>query len=247
MSSTARTASGAGVFDGLAQLAQLGPAGGHRTLAEKAFDILHEAIVHGVVAPGQRLPIEELAEVLGMSPMPIREAIRRLDGLGLLENVPHRGARAAALTVDDLLEVYEVRLELEPLAVERASLRLSEGGADTAATRLDDHLRFFRSGDMRASWEAHTAFHFTLYEAAGSRWLLRLITPLWQSSERYRYASLPNQRAPEQRRGEHEAILLACRERDPERAALQLHNHLVRTANAVSVAMGGHELFALEG
>ena len=73
--------------------------------------------------PVQRLPIEELAEVMGMSPMPIREAIRRLDSLGLLENVPHRGARAAALTVDDLLEVYEVRLELEPLAVERAALR----------------------------------------------------------------------------------------------------------------------------
>ena len=126
MSGTTRSATPAGAFDGLAGLAQLGNAGGHRTLAEKAFDTLHEAIVHGVVAPGQRLPIEELAEVMGMSPMPIREAIRRLDSLGLVENVPHRGARAAALTVDDLLEVYEARLELEPLAVQRAALRISD-------------------------------------------------------------------------------------------------------------------------
>jgi DNA-binding GntR family transcriptional regulator len=61
------------------KLSALRPAGGHRTLAERAFATLHEAIVTGVLPPGERLPIEELAEILEMSPMPIREALRLLD------------------------------------------------------------------------------------------------------------------------------------------------------------------------
>src|ERR687897_2614748 len=97
------------------------PEAGHRTLAEKAFVALHDAIVVGELKPGERLPIEELAEVLDMSPMPVREALRRLDAAGLVENVPHRGARITELSVDDLREVYAVRLELEPLAVREAA------------------------------------------------------------------------------------------------------------------------------
>jgi DNA-binding GntR family transcriptional regulator len=68
----------------LAVLAEDGSGRGHRTLAEKAFDTLHQAIITGRLRPGTRLPIEELAEVLEMSPMPIREAVRRLDGAGLV-------------------------------------------------------------------------------------------------------------------------------------------------------------------
>ena len=68
-----------------------GNAGGHRTLAEKAFEALHAAIITGRLRPGTRLPIEELAEHLAMSPMPIREAVRRLDALGLVENIPIAG------------------------------------------------------------------------------------------------------------------------------------------------------------
>ena len=98
-----------------------GAASAHRTLADRAFGALHDAIVAGTLAPGERLPIEELGEALGMSAMPIREALRRLDAAGLVENIPHRGARVTELAIADLAEVYEARLALEPLAVRRAS------------------------------------------------------------------------------------------------------------------------------
>ena len=87
----------------LAVLADEGSSRGHRTLAEKAFETLHWAIITGRLRPGTRLPIEELAEVLDMSPMPIREAVRRLDAAGLVENIPHRGARVTELSVVDLV------------------------------------------------------------------------------------------------------------------------------------------------
>src|SRR6201985_261804 len=101
------------------------PSRGHRTLAEKAYETLHTAIITGALRPGARLPIEELAEHLDMSPMPIREAVRRLDAVGLVDNVPPRGARVTELSVTELGEVYEVRISLETLAIRRAAARFT--------------------------------------------------------------------------------------------------------------------------
>src|SRR6266513_158236 len=122
----------------LAVLADEGSNRGHRTLAEKAFETLHWAIITGRLRPGARLPIEELAEVLEMSPMPIREAVRRLDAAGLVENIPHRGARVTQLSITDLDEVYEARLALEVLAIRSAAEGFTPGGEANARQRLDE-------------------------------------------------------------------------------------------------------------
>src|ERR1700742_1841628 len=113
-----------------------GPSRGHRTLAEKAYESLHAAIITGALRPGARLPIEELADVLDMSPMPIREAVRRLDAAGLVENIPHRGARVTELSVIDLSEVYEARMALEVLAIRRAAERFRDADEEAARQRL---------------------------------------------------------------------------------------------------------------
>jgi DNA-binding GntR family transcriptional regulator len=216
---------------------------GPRTLAEKAFETLHQAIITGRLRPGERLPIEELASVLEMSAMPIREAVRRLHSAGLVENIPHRGARVTELSIADLSEVYEARLALETLAIRRAAERFDAEGEDRARLRLA--ALESRSDDNSAETSAaHTAFHFALYDAADSAWLLRLIRPVWETSERYCLA-VPESRQLSGRGHEHEAILAACVAHDPDRAALSLHDHLATTANNVSVGMGGEPLFAL--
>jgi DNA-binding GntR family transcriptional regulator len=220
-----------------------GSSRGHRTLAEKAFETLHAAILTGRLEPGARLPIEELAEHLEMSPMPIREAVRRLDAAGLVENIPHRGARVSDLSVTDLAEVYEARIALEVLAIRRAAeyfTRRHAADARRCLTALERHSDSV-SGDFTA---AHARFHFTLYEAAGSAWLLRLIRPVWETSERYCL------RAPESlqlatRGSEHADILAACEARDPGRAAAALYDHLVVTANNLAAAMGSKPLYEL--
>lgn len=227
------------------KLSALQPAGGHRTLAERAYATLHEAIVTGVLAPGERLPIEELAAVLEVSPMPIREALRLLDSVGLVENIPHRGARVTELSIEDLREVYETRLALEPLAIRRAAERFTDEDATRAAERLDVHVEASGQRDARLVWSTHTAFHFALYDAAESRWMRRLIRPLWETSERYRFAMLPLRLNLQQRRLEHERILRACIDHDPATAARELRNHLARTANLIAGQMGGGQLFEL--
>jgi DNA-binding GntR family transcriptional regulator len=222
--------------------------GNHRTLAERAFATLHGAIIAGGIPPGQRLPIEDLAEALGMSPMPIREALRELDSVGLVENIPHRGARVAELSIQDLREVYEARLALEPLAIRHAAQNFSKDDASDARAKLETlEAAYTEGGDDDRIWEAHTAFHFALYTPADSRWLERLITPLWESSERYRRAT-PATRSLRERRSEHRKMLATCVAGDVDGAGIVLHNHLAHTANLLAEEMGGTELFPiLEG
>ncbi len=225
----------------LAVLADDARGRGHRTLAEKAFETLHLAIITGQLEPGTRLPIEDLAEVLDMSPMPIREAVRRLDAAGLVENIPHRGARVTELSVTDLAEVYEARLALEILSIRRAAERFDAGAADDARRCLKV-LEAMSDDSTAETSAAHAAFHFALYAAADSVWLLRLIRPVWETSERYCLA-IPQCRQLARRRREHRALLDACQAHDPDRAALALHDHLATTANTISKAMGGGPLF----
>jgi DNA-binding GntR family transcriptional regulator len=227
------------------KLAGLRPPGGHRTLSERAFATLHEAIVTGVLPPGKRLPIEELAETLEMSPMPIREALRLLDSVGLVDNIPHRGARVTELSIGDLQDLYEARLALESLAIHNAAERFTEEDVQQAEAQLAEHVRASKHRALAPIWATHTAFHFGLYEAARSRWMLRLIQPLWESSERYRFAVLPVRLRLDERLLEHERILQACIDHDPDRATLELHNHLARTANMIAAQMGSGELFEL--
>jgi DNA-binding GntR family transcriptional regulator len=215
----------------------------HRTLAEKAFETLHAAIITGRLRPGTRLPIEELAQLLRMSPMPIREAVRRLDAAGLVENIPHRGARVTELSITDLSEVFEARLALELPAIRRAADRFSSADVARAHACLVA-LHEMSDDTSAATAAAHHDFHFALYEAAQSAWLLRLIKPVWETSERYSLQT-PQCRQLAERRGEHEQIRDACAANDSDRAESALREHLATTANNIAVALGGQPLYEL--
>src|SRR3982750_3536674 len=173
----------------------------HRTMAEFALEQLREAIILGELPAGTPLRLDELARSLGMSISPIREAVRQPEALGLAKHVPHQGARVLDFDIDELRDLFEVRLALESLAVRRAAERFTEADAIAARTQLDrlDELR--GEGDVRQTMRAHTDFHFTLYEASQSPWLVSLIRPAWDRSERFRPALFPAEDGPQGRRG----------------------------------------------
>jgi DNA-binding GntR family transcriptional regulator len=214
-----------------------------RTLSGRAYTHLHDAIIRGRLAPGERLRIEDLALSLKLSPTPIREALYRLELVGLANHEPHRGARVTELSSDDLQELYETRLALETLAIRKAAETFTPEIADQAR----EHLRRYVAAQRQDSYDesAHKDFHFTLYSASGSKWLLRLITPLWESCERYRHKWVPLKEELRNRGDEHNAILDACASNDPNRAVLLLHNHLARTANFIALQMTGQTIFLL--
>lgn len=211
-------------------------------MAEAALAELQDSILSGELPAGSPLRLEELAARLGMSISPVREAVRRLESLGLAIHVPHRGARVSELALDDLRDTYEVRLVLEPLAVRRAAARFTARDADEARARLDEYATARERGDLRSARDAHAGFHFALYRASGSEWLLRLIRPAWENCERYRAISLQGRSSGEVER-EHLRILDACVEHQPERAAAELRRHLSATANLVARELGAEDLF----
>jgi DNA-binding GntR family transcriptional regulator len=210
---------------------------------EEAVDVLREEIVTGRLAAGAQLRLEPLAERLGMSMMPVREALRSLEALGLVEQRPRRGARVSPFSVEDLFDTYEARLALEVMAVRRAAERFTAEDEAAARRHLDAHILAIANGDTTESRQAHTSLHFTIYEAAGSGWLVRLITPLWVSSERYRIISLPLRGSVDDRMREHKRIIDGCARHNPRVAARELYEHLARTANLVARHFGEQELF----
>jgi DNA-binding GntR family transcriptional regulator len=226
-------------------LAQGGGAMRHRTMAEAALERLREAIILGELTPGTPLRLEDLARSLGTSISPIREAVRQLEARGLAEHVPHHGAKVVALDIEELRELFSIRLALETMAVRRAAELFDAGNEQAARAHLAELESARRDRDARAAVRAHTAFHFTLYEAARSGWLLRLIRPAWDSCERYRPVLLGSGGSSQDRHAELDRELLeACAARDPDRAAAALHAHLELASEIYEVELAGRSIFA---
>ena len=199
----------------------------HRTMAEAALERLREAIILGELPAGTPLRLDELARSLGMSISPIREAVRQLEALGLAKHVPHQGARVLDFDIEELRDLFQVRLALESLAVRRAAERFTTAQAEAARTQLERFDEAAAAGDVRGTLRAHTEFHFTLYDASQSAWLVALIRPAWDRSERFRPALLTSRSGPQERHRElDDELLRACAEHDPDRAARALHDHL---------------------
>ena len=217
----------------------------HRTMAEAALERLREAIILGELTPGTPLRLEDLARSLGTSISPIREAVRQLEALGLAEHVPHHGAKVVGLEIEELRELFSIRLALETMAVRRSAQLFGAEDEQTARSYLAALGDARRGGDARAAVRAHTAFHFTLYEAARSSWLLRLIRPAWDSCERYRPVLLGPGGSSQDRHAEldHE-LLEACAARDSDRAAAALHAHLELASDIYEVELAGQSIFA---
>jgi DNA-binding GntR family transcriptional regulator len=226
-------------------LSRDGAAPRHRTMAEAALERLREAIILGELTPGTPLRLEDLARSLGMSISPIREAVRQLEALGLAEHVPHHGAKVTGLDVEELRELFSVRLALETLALRRAAELFDPVHEEAARGHLAAFDAARARGDARAAVRAHTGFHFALYTASRSGWLLRLIRPAWDSCERYRPVLLGSQGELQKRHEELDAELLAaCVNHDPDRAAAALRAHLELATSIFSVELAGRSIFA---
>jgi DNA-binding GntR family transcriptional regulator len=213
-------------------------------MAEYALAELREAIILGELPAGTPLRLDELARSLGMSISPIREAVRQLEALGLAKHVPHQGARVLDFDIEELRDLFQVRLALESLAVRRAAEQFTEAEADTARAHLDRFDAAAAAADVRGSMRAHTDFHFTLYDASRVQWLVALIRPAWDRSERFRPALLASKSGPQERhRAFDEELLAACSAHDPDRAAAVLHDHLELASEIFGRELGGRGIF----
>lgn len=204
-----------------------------RTLVDVATRDLREAILSGRLESGTQLVLTDLAEEMSISVMPVREAISRLQNEGLVEHVPHRGARVSGISASDLEDLYRVRISLESLAVRLAAERFTERDFERLSGILEDYLSAYSQGDEERGREAHAEFHLGLYELSGSRWLMRSIPSLWDAADRYQRMSRGLRGTVEERHHEHLRILEHCHHCDHEGAAVALEEHLQKTLEVV--------------
>ncbi|PSR34476.1 MAG: GntR family transcriptional regulator [Sulfobacillus benefaciens] len=203
------------------------------TLAEHATQQLREAIISGALAPGETLLLNDLAKKLDISIMPVREALKRLQYEGLVEQPPQKEARVAPLSLADLDDTYAARILMETRAIRRSASRFSEEDYTRLLKVLEQYEFAYDHNEDAMGRALHKRFHFGMYQVGASPWLLGLISTLWDNSERYRRLSLEHRGSIHDRRNEHADVLEACHARDPEKAARLLESHLRKTAELV--------------
>ena len=142
---------------------------------------IRRSVLTGALSPGSTFSLRDLASQLGVSHIPIREALRRLESQGLVVLRQSRSASVAPLSTDDLKSIYRLRYWIElPLAGASAGRRDPE-----AVTRLDELLEGSRDSDPERAWQAHYDFHEALVHPAASAWDERVLHTLWMAAERY--------------------------------------------------------------
>lgn len=201
----------------------------HRSLAQQVQEELRLAIVSGSLAPGSAIVLREVARQLGVSIIPVREALLRLHQEGLVLYEPQRGFKVPPLSLDEVEDLYSVRIVLEGLAIEKACRVFNKSWHEHFTKILDEFEAAALAGRNTEARSLHRKFHLELYSLAGSTTLDRLIPPLLDASERYRQMTSLMRGAPQQRRLEHQAILDACLQGSPKVAREALAEHLWRT------------------
>ena len=198
----------------------------HKPLREVVYEELKKQILTGKIVPGTRLMEIELAENLGVSRTPIREAIRKLEKEGLVTIEPRKGAYAAQLSRKDMLDILEVRQEMEGLAADFAAQRMDEDGKKALRAAAQDYKEALSSGDTERMIEDDTKFHRIIVEATGNKVLINMVEQLQELVLRFRYLYYENFKQVEDMISEHEDIIRAIESGDAQLARKAAAAHI---------------------
>lgn len=212
------------------------------------YEQLRTHLVTGVLAPNEKLLIKTLCERYDVGPSAVREALARLSAEGLVVAEPQRGFFAAPVSLDELRDLTEVRIELETRCLRR-SIENGDMAWETRVVGALHQLSRTPRGERQGNpalpdrpWEdTHAAFHYALVSACGSSWLLSLRQQLYVQSERYRLlaaAQIPRARNLEL---EHKTLVDAVLNRDVDKAIDLVTRHF--TATVANMARHGDKLF----
>lgn len=207
-------------------------------LREVVFNTLRTAIIHGEFEPGERLMEVHLANKLGVSRTPVREAMRMLELEGLVVMIPKKGAEVARITEKDLKDALEIRMSLEELAAELACRRIDEDGRRQLQTANDIFRKAVGSRDLSAIVEADVAFHNVVYEATHNARLVSISQTLREQVYRYRVEYVKDLSHHSKLVEEHEALTEAILNGDVDKAKEVTRKHIydqekIVIANAV--------------
>ena len=195
-------------------------------LRDVVFNTLRQAILKGELEPGERLMEIQLAERLGVSRTPIREAIRKLELEGLVLMIPRKGAEVAKISARSLRDVLEVRRALEELAIELACQRMSEEEVGNLQKAQEDFKNAIAEGDAMKIAETDEHFHDVIYEGTQNAKLIQMLNNLREQMYRYRLEYIKDEDKRKILVLEHEKILKTVRERKVAEAKEAVREHI---------------------
>lgn len=211
-------------------------------MQESVADLLRERIIARQFKPGERLIQDEIADLLGISRTPVRDALQKLAAEGFVTFSPHKGAFVTDFSTNELQEIYAVRIALESYAARLAAERIT----DAELLQLDALLAQMAQAREQASFsllfELNRKFHMAIYAAARQQRLFELIANYLELAQRYRLMFHRLENRAEHTVDEHQEILTALRRHDAGAADRLTRAHLQQTQVALIAAMEAHPL-----
>ena len=209
----------------------------YQPLREVVCESLRSAISKGVLKPGERLMEIQLAEELGVSRTPVREAIRKLELEGYVVMLPRRGTYVSSLTIRDVNEVFEIRTSLESLAAALASERVTDEEMDNLQRFLVQFANDIKSGDMEHIVDTDMKFHDALYQASRNNRLVGIISNLRDQLTRFRTTSMSYPDRLKASLNEHRSLVEAIAQGDAEAAKAAAEFHMEQSEKTLLKAM----------
>ena len=211
-----------------------------QTMVDLTLEAIRDRILNGRYAEATPLRQDAIAAELGVSRIPIREALRQLETEGLIVFNPHRGAVVSTLSLEEIEEVFTLRAEIESALLRRAVIAMDVDHLDRAAAVLGRYERALRARHVASYGKLNWEFHSTLYDAANRPVTLQIAKRLHQQSDRYVRMQLAYTHWEERAKREHRAILAAARKRDGRRAATLMRNHIARAGESLLSFLHDH-------
>ena len=209
-----------------------------RNLAEDVADHLRDAILTGQLRPGTRIDQDAVAEQLGVSRLPVREALIALDQEGLIRTIPRRGSYVQQLQRDDIADHYQLFGRVAGLAAARAVVRID---AEQLAELEAVHAQMATATDPREHERLNFEFHRIVNQAAGSRRIAGVLKLLSRSLPSHYFEFIPEW--PDRAEAQHGEILEAFRRRDPAAAQVAMEQHLNESARYAIAALEQMDFF----
>lgn len=200
---------------------------------EKVYDELKSAIIALRLKPGEALNERSLADTLGISRTPVREALQRLENEGLVVTEPWKGTRVKEITAEDIEEVFQLRLALEPLAVELAIHNMSDGDDAVIEQLHNEQRRHWENYDADEFIKADMKLHTFLVNLSGNKRLIQIIGNLIDSMRRLGISAIQTEERCRETMEEHSALIKALKERDLPQARQAMTYHVLRTRATV--------------
>lgn len=202
----------------------------YRTMQEIAYSTIKERILKGQYSPGQRLITNDLAAELGVSRMPIREALQRLEAAtGLVTLIRHKGAVVNSTSEEDLVEIFRIRVVLEGLAARLACPNMDAGQIDQLVKIHHKIIELEHTADEKYFLELNLDFHALIWKAANSPRLVGMLRMLFDASRSYRYISVKLPGRLKEIVREHEKIIAALRKGDANEVEKVVNQHYQQT------------------